>query len=193
MPRLILASASPRRRELLVQAGFVFEVEPADADETALPGEDAVALALRLARIKAEHVAERNPDAVILGADTVVAAPSGELLGKPADQAEAARMLRLLAGATHQVVTGVCVCGDPPLRTEAASAVTYVTVHALSDGEIARYIATGEPLGKAGAYAIQGRAARWIPSIRGDYSNVVGLPLALSAAMLAAAGILPAD
>ncbi len=201
MPRLILASASPRRRELLLQAGFRFEVQSTDTDETALPREDAVALAVRLARAKALAVAAAAPDAVVLGADTVVVAPSkstagGEVLGKPADDADAARMLALLSGATHQVVTGVCVhrsnSPEGGGRTEVAAALTWVTFHTLSKAEIAAYIATGEPAGKAGAYAIQGRAARWIPRIHGDYSNVVGLPLALAADMLAAAEIFPA-
>ena len=199
VPRLILASASPRRRELLLQAGFRFEVQSTEADETALPGEDAVALAVRLARAKALAVAAAAPDAVVLGADTVVVAPSkstvgGELLGKPADDADAARMLALLSGATHQVVTGVCVHSTVggAGRTEVAAALTWVTFHTLSHAEIAAYIAAGEPAGKAGAYAIQGRAARWIPRIHGDYSNVVGLPLALAADMLAAAEIFPA-
>ncbi len=186
-PRLILASASPRRSELLLQAGYRFSVEPADADETARPGEDGVALALRLAQAKAEAVHARHPGEIVLGADTVVEAPSGELLGKPADEADAARMLRLLAGTTHAVITGVCVCS--PARTEVAAALTYVTFHALSEAALAAYIQSGEPIGKAGAYAIQGRAAVWIPRIAGDYSNVVGLPLALTGSMLAAAGV----
>ncbi len=191
---LILASASPRRKELLLQAGFVFSVEVADVDETALPGEDAVTLALRLARIKAEAVWARlqgeQPAAVVLGADTVVAAPGGELLGKPVDDEDAARMLRLLSGGSHQVVTGVCVCAQE--RTEVAAALTFVRFYTLSEAEIAQYIATGEPQGKAGAYAIQGRAARWVPGIQGDYSNVVGLPLALVSDLLAPLGIAPA-
>lgn len=186
-PQLILASASPRRRELLLQAGYQFTVEPAEADETARPGEDGIALALRLAQTKAEAVQARHPGEVVLGADTVVEAPDGELLGKPADAADAARMLRLLAGATHAVVTGVCVCS--PARTEAAAALTYVTFQALDDAAIAAYVGSGEPMGKAGAYAIQGRAALWIPRILGEYSNVVGLPLALAGSMLKAAGI----
>ena len=189
MGGLILASASPRRRELLLQAGFAFEVQSGEVDETALAGEDAVALGVRLARVKAEAVVSTAASGVVLGADTVVCSPSGELLGKPVDEADAARMLALLSGATHQVATGVCVCGSG--RTEVAASLTYVTFHTLSAAEIAAYIATGEPLGKAGAYAIQGRAARWIPRIHGEYSNVVGLPLALVATMLAAAGIFP--
>lgn len=195
MSRLILASASPRRRELLLQAGFEFEVLSVDVDETASPHEEGVALALRLARAKAEAVAGRfQPDAtasetgvVVLGADTVVIAPSGELLGKPVDDQDAARMLGLLAGASHQVVTGICVVGAG--RTEVAACLTYVRFHTLTTAEIAAYVATGEPAGKAGAYAMQGRAARWIPHIQGDYTNVVGLPLALTTEILAAFGL----
>ena len=188
-PTFILASASPRRRALLLQAGYLFEIYPTEADEAARPGEDAVALALRLAQSKAEAAFAAHPDTVTLGADTVVLAPSGELLGKPLDEADAARMLRLLSGATHQVVTGVCVCSSA--RTEAAAALTYVTFHTLTEPDIAAYLTTGEPMGKAGAYAIQGRAALWTPRILGDYSNVVGLPLAMTASMLSAAGIDP--
>ncbi len=190
MPRLVLASASPRRRELLLQAGFTFEVQATEVDETPLPGEDAVSLAIRLARTKAEAVVavtQTAQDCVVLGADTVVLAPTGELLGKPEHEQDAARMLRLLSGQTHQVVTGVCV--HTPGRTEVAAALTYVTFFTMSEAEIAAYIATGEPMGKAGGYAIQGRAARWIPHIHGDYNNVVGLPLALVTTMLAALNI----
>ena len=189
IPKLILASASPRRRELLLQAGFRFEVQVSDTEETVLPGEDAITLALRLARAKAAAVAATASGAVVLAADTVVTAPTGELLGKPADTEDAARMLRLLAGATHHVITGVCVAAAE--RVEAAASLTYVRMATLHDTEIAAYLATGEPMGKAGAYAIQGRAARWIPWISGDYSNVVGLPLALAADMLAAFAVFP--
>lgn len=190
-PRLILASASPRRRDLLLQAGFQFEVQAADADETALPNEDGVALAVRLARAKAMQVAgTAGHESVVLGADTVVIAPDGELLGKPLDTTDAARMLRLLGGSTHQVVTGVCVSGFRRLQT--AASLTYVHLHSLSEPEIAAYVAGGEPTGKAGAYAIQGRAARWVAWIHGDYSNVVGLPLALVAEMLAPFSVVPA-
>lgn len=186
---LVLASASPRRRELLVQAGFEFIVEPASIPEDVHPGEDPVAYVTRLAREKAQKVAAQlgaqSADAVVLGADTTVVAPNGEVLGKPSDGADAARMLRLLAGATHQVITGVAVVAAA--RVEVASEVTQVTMLAISDEEIAAYVATGEPMDKAGAYAIQGRAARWIPRIHGSYSNVVGLPLALAATMIEAA------
>jgi septum formation protein len=201
---LVLASASPRRRDLLAQAGYEFTVLPADIPEDPRPGESPIPCVLRLARQKAEAVAAspefatlqlelatRNPaagqaaagEALILGADTTVVAPTGEMLAKPENDADAARMLRLLAGATHQVVTGVAlVAGE---HTEVAAEVTHVTMLTPTEEEIARYIATGEPRGKAGAYAIQGQAARWIPRVHGCYFNVVGLPLALVAAMIA--------
>ena len=193
-PRFFLASASPRRRELLLQGGYRFEVRSVEIDETPLPGEDAITLALRLARVKAEGAiaalaAQAEPQVVCLGADTVVASPQGELLAKPADDADAARMLRQLAGGTHQVVTGVCVADGS--RSEAAAALTYVTLQTLAEAEITAYVASGEPRGKAGAYAIQGRAARFISRIHGDYSNVVGLPLSLVATILAAFEIFP--
>lgn len=206
MPALVLASASPRRQELLRQVGFAFTVHVTDVDETPRPGEDAIALALRLAQTKARAAANRlqssaGDERVFLGADTVVISPSGEILGKPLNAEDAARMLALLSGATHQVVTGVCVHGpqiDMPATefttrtsTEIAASVTWVTFHTLSQAEIAAYVATGEPMGKAGAYAIQGLCARFIPAIHGDYSNVVGLPLALVTSMLAPFGILP--
>lgn len=196
MPQLILASASPRRQELLRQVGFVFTVHAADVDESPRLGEDAIALALRLAQAKtlAAAAAPRlaaGHELVFLGADTVVVAPSGEILGKPLDPQDAARMLALLSGATHQVVTGICLHAPGASRTEIAASVTWVTFHTLSEEEIADYIATGEPMGKAGAYAIQGRCARFIPAIHGDHSNVVGLPLALVTSMLAVFGILP--
>ncbi len=188
-PSLILASTSPRRSELLQQAGFTFSVRVADVDETALPGEGAVRLALRLATMKAAAVATPEAHEVVLGADTVVESPDGELLGKPANDADAARMLGLLAGGTHRVVTGVC-CHTAE-RIEVAATVTHVTFLSLSEAEIAAYVASGEPHGKAGAYAIQGRAARWTSRILGEYSNVVGLPLATAASMLAGCGVFP--
>ena len=182
---LVLASASPRRRELLAQAGFQFTVVPASINEDLRPGENAVAYVTRLAREKAEAVYKQldSPDdTVVLGADTTVVAPNAEVLGKPVDAADAARMLRLLSGATHQVITGVAVASASGI--EVASEVTHVTVLTLSGEEIAAYIASGEPMDKAGAYAIQGYAARWIPRIHGCYFNVVGLPLALVSGML---------
>jgi septum formation protein len=180
---LVLASASPRRRELLAQAGFTFTVTPASIPEDPQPGENPISYVTRLAREKAEAVFARlQSEIVVLGADTTVVTPNGEILGKPADATDAARMLRLLSGATHQVITGVAVVSSRGV--ENAAEVTHVTMLTLSDEEIAAYIATGEPVDKAGAYAIQGRAARWIPRIHGCYFNVVGLPLALVSGML---------
>jgi len=189
---LVLASASPRRRDLLTQAGYAFEVIPAEVCEDLQPGEQPIPYVLRLAREKAEAVAGSAEvlalaagaadSAIVLGADTTVVAPNGEILGKPENDADAARMLRLLSAATHQVITGVAVAAGG--ATEVAVEVTHVTFAWMSDEEIAGYIASGEPHGKAGAYAIQGRAARWIPRIHGCYFNVVGLPLALATSMI---------
>jgi septum formation protein len=187
---LVLASASPRRQELLRNAGILFTVQPADIDESPLAGESALGCAKRLAREKAMAVFQGHPKSYVLGADTVVAVDD-LILGKPRDAEDAARMLRLLSGRRHAVITGVCVV-EPVVggqwsvvsHTIVASETTFVTMCEISDDEIRDYIATGEPMDKAGAYAIQGRASRWIPRIEGDYSNVVGLPVALVYAML---------
>ena len=183
---LILASASPRRRDLLDQLGLTFTVETADIDETPHLAEDPVAYVKRLAEHKAAAVFARHSvrdRLIVLGADTTVVV-SNQILGKPLDDADAARMLRLLAGRTHQVITGVAlITATAPPLVEAD--ITDVAFNSLTEGEIAAYIATGEPMGKAGAYAIQGRAARFIPRISGCYFNVVGLPLARVSAMLA--------
>ena len=183
---LVLASTSPRRRELLRQAGFSFTVSPASISEDLRPGENPLAYVTRLACEKAQSVYarmdSRDEAAVVLGADTTVVAPNGEILGKPTDAADAARMLRLLSGATHQVITGVAAVSA--FGVEVAAEVTHVSMLTLPDEEIDAYIATGEPMDKAGAYAIQGHAARWIPRIHGCYFNVVGLPLALVSGML---------
>ena len=192
---LVLASASPRRRELLAQAGFTFSVHPAHIPEDPLAGEDPIAYVTRLAREKAQVVfrslstednAKQESDSepselVVLGADTTVTLDD-EILGKPEDATDAARMLRRLSGRTHRVITGVAVVSAQ--RVEVAAEATAVRFLTLSDQEIDAYVATGEPMDKAGAYAIQGLAARWIPRIEGCYFNVVGLPLALVAAML---------
>ena len=223
---LVLASASPRRSELLTQAGYTFSVHPAHIPEDPLPDEDPIAYVVRLARQKAETVfaeittlgapgpdfgtwestdpnSNKTPHGLsVLGADTTVVidneavfpaiagvlasekrAPAApQILAKPIDAADAVRMLRLLSGRTHRVITGVAVVTAQ--HTEVAAEVTGVRFLTLSEEEIAAYIATGEPMDKAGAYAIQGRAARWIPRITGDYFNVVGLPLALVSTML---------
>jgi septum formation protein len=183
---LILASGSPRRRELLAQAGYRFQTDPSSVLEQRHPGEDGIRFATRLAREKAEEVFARRqpcPGAIIvLGADTVVICDE-EVLGKPADAADAMRMLWLLSGRTHHVVTGVAVAWGPG-STEVAAEVTQVTMRTLSPQEVADYVAGGEPMDKAGGYAIQGYAGRWIPRISGCYFNVVGLPLALVASLL---------
>jgi septum formation protein len=183
---LVLASASPRRQELLRNAGITFEVQPAHIPEDPLPGEAAKECAERLARQKALAVAGQRPHDFVLGADTLVVV-DGLLLGKPSDAADAARMLHMLSGREHQVITGVClvVNGQPSVASE----TTLVTVSEITDRDIAEYVASGEPMDKAGAYAIQGIASRWIPRIEGDYSNVVGLPVALVWRMLQQSGI----
>jgi septum formation protein len=193
---LVLASASPRRQELLRNAGISFTVHPANIPETPLMGEIPRQCAERLACEKARAVSRQYPANLVLGADTIVVV-DGEMLGKPRDEADATRMLRLLSGRTHQVTTGVCLLG--PLRTEnhkpetgfeeTRSETTSVTMTALTDEDIRSYIATGEPMDKAGAYAIQGIASRWIPRIEGDYFNVVGLPVALVCRMLQENGL----
>ena len=177
--RLILASASPRRRELLAQAGFAFEVEAADVDETQRAGEDAADYVRRLAEEKASAVFARRDGEdsalIVLGADTSVVF-DGDVLGKPADAANAERMLRRLSGRVHRVLTGVAVATRAGMVSDVVT--TEVTFSEIAEGEIAAYCATGEPLDKAGAYGIQGYAARWVPRIDGCYFNVMGLPIA---------------
>jgi len=214
---LVLASASPRRQELLRNAGIAFVIEPTSIPEVAREGELPRNFAERMAQEKAETVFRTRPNDFILGADTVVVI-DGVILGKPRDADDAARMLRLLSGRTHQVITGVCLMGGS-LRTENSqleaparsvdqrqkstatrascetefrdtrSETTLVTMTRLTDEDILSYIATGEPLDKAGAYGIQGMASRWIPRIEGDYFNVVGLPVALVQRMLHEHGV----
>lgn len=181
---LVLASASPRRSELLRNAGIPFQVEPAHVPEVPLAQETPLAYAQRLARDKAYAVFRRRPKDVVLGADTVVVVDE-HLLEKPANAEDAARMLRLLSGRSHQVTTGVCVLAAGFERTEAE--ITEVRFSSLSEEEIAYYVATGEPMDKAGAYGIQGLASRWIGKIEGCYFNVVGLPVERVYRMLRAA------
>jgi len=181
IPMLVLASASPRRQELLRNAGIPFEVQPADISEDPQPGEAAKDCAERLAREKALAVAGQRPQDCVLGADTVVVV-DGQILGKPADPADAPRMFRFLSGREHQVITGVCLVASG--QRSVASETTSVTMSEISEKEITDYVASGEPMDKAGAYGIQGIASRWIPRIEGDYCNVVGLPVALVWRML---------
>ncbi|MFZ0795073.1 MAG: Maf family protein [Candidatus Korobacteraceae bacterium] len=171
---LILASASPRRSQLLRHAGIAFTVTAADVPEEPLSNETPLKYARRLAHDKALAVFVSHPEDVVLGADTVVVVDE-HLLEKPTDAEDAARMLRLLSGRAHQVITGVCVLAEGFERSEAE--VTQVTFSQLSGDEIADYVRTGEPMDKAGAYAIQGMASRWAERIDGCYFNVVGLPV----------------
>lgn len=187
--KLVLASQSPRRKELLTLAGYQFTVVTADIDESQLPDEDPIDYTTRLAVSKAQAVFERlgkPDDTVVLGADTTVAIDD-LLLGKPSSAAEAHRMLLLLQGRAHAVTTGIALlCAA---RTLTHAETTSVFFSPMTTAEIDQYIATGEPMDKAGAYGIQGHALRWIPRIEGDYSNVVGLPLAATSQRLRIFGI----
>ncbi len=187
----ILASASPRRRELLASAGLAFAVEPSEADEAERPGEPAAAYVRRVAAAKAREVAararargDRRP---VLAADTTVVV-DGAILGKPVDRADAARMLALLSGRSHQVITGTCVIG-PDGSEQLAAATTEVRFCALGEETLAWYLDTEEWRDKAGAYAIQGHAACLVESLAGSYSNVVGLPLCEAVAALGRLGV----
>lgn len=208
---LVLASASPRRQELLRNARIPFVALAADIDEQFRVGEPARDCAERLAREKALAVAQIRPEDHVLGADTIVVVDAN-ILGKPRDAADAARMLRLLSGRVHEVITGVCISGAVASKSKphttprlesvegqlatgnrqlaTGSEITLVTMNELSEEDIREYVGTGEPMDKAGAYAIQGIASRWIPRIEGDYSNVVGLPVALVYRMLREHGAL---
>jgi septum formation protein len=183
---LILASASPRRQELLREAGIAFELCPPRIAEERQAGESPVAYACRLAREKAEAAGRRFPGRYVLGADTIVVV-DGEVLEKPQDHADAARMLRLLSGRGHQVTTAVCLIA-PEGRSQTGSSTTEVFFRRLEEEEILSYVRSGEPMDKAGAYAIQGGAGPWVERIQGEYSTVVGLPLLLMTEMLRAAG-----
>ena len=172
--RLVLASASPRRARLLAEAGYAFDVEPANVDERRLDGEAPAAYVERLAGAKARAVAPRHPRRVVVGADTIVVI-DGLVLGKPADAAEAAAMLGRLAGRRHTVLTGVALVRGA--RSAGAVEATEVTFADLDADRIRWYVATGEPDDKAGAYAAQGIGSRFIERIEGSYANVVGLPI----------------
>jgi septum formation protein len=177
--KLVLASSSPRRRELLQRAGFKFDVRPSGVEEVRRGGESGEDLARRAAREKALGVAVYSPpESLVLGADTVVVI-NGLMLGKPSDPDDAVRMLRMLSGATHRVVTGVCLVRAPGQIEAVAHETTMVKFRHLEDDEIRDYVGSGEPLDKAGAYGIQGLASRFVTRIEGCYFNVVGLPIPL--------------
>jgi septum formation protein len=185
MTPILLASASPRRRQFLAELGFMFEVRPADVDESMRPGEAAVPYAMRVARTKAMAVAA-DSGVIVLAADTVVAV-DGELFGKPADESDFRRMMARLSGATHEVVTAVAArAGDGRLLERQVS--TRVTFRPVGRAEIDWYWATGEPRDKAGGYALQGRAGAFVTRIEGSHTNVIGLPLPETVALLDEAG-----
>lgn len=189
-PSLVLASASPRRRELLEQIGVAHEVLPVDIDESALPGEAPAALATRLARGKAlAGLARDGGGRAVLGSDTIVVL-DGQVFGKPRDAADARRMLSALSGRSHQVMSAVALA-LPGGALHEALCTTEVSMRVLAPAEIEAYWASGEPQGKAGAYAIQGLGAMFIQQIGGSYSGVMGLPLYETASLLQAAGMLP--
>lgn len=187
---LVLASASPRRADLLRIAGYRFTVRPADLDESPRPGEDPSALAERLARAKASAAEPPGTPALILAADTVVAV-AGRVLGKPRDDAETRAMLGLLSGRAHQVITAVAARPVPGESIVIASSTTRVVFAPMSEGEIAWYAATGEGLDKAGAYALQGTGCLFVSTIEGSYTNVIGLPMEVVYPLLRRFGIHP--
>ncbi len=188
---LVLASASPRRRDLLARAGVPFEVRPADIPEAAHPGEAPVACAQRLARAKALAVANRmgrRPRRLVLGADTLVVI-DGEMLGKPRDADDAVRLLTRLVGRRHRVITAVALAATDTLEVHDTTVESDVVMRPADAREVRAYIATGESLDKAGAYAAQGEGRRFIERIEGSESNVIGLPLEETLALLRAAGL----
>lgn len=171
---LLLASASPRRKELLTQAGYTFSAVPANVDETVTPGTPPAQIVTQLARTKAMAVFKSHPQDTVLAADTIVVFQS-EVFGKPKNEQEAKAMLRLLSGRRHDVYTGFCICRGNETHCEAQR--TEVEFFPLSDREIEDYVKTGEPMDKAGAYGIQGRGALLVKEINGDFYNVMGLPI----------------
>jgi septum formation protein len=192
-PRLVLASSSPRRRDLLTRAQISFDVIPAEIDENFRPGEAAPELVRRLALEKALAVARRVPPPprrLVLGADTLVVL-DGEILGKPADAEQAVQLLKRLVGRTHQVVTGVALVDTADLSAVSRIVVSRVAMRAASEAELHRYVAGGEPLDKAGAYAAQGEGRRFIERIDGSESNVIGLPLDETLELLRSASFRP--
>lgn len=189
--KLILASGSPRRREMLEQLGLRFEVASSDIEEKRRPGEPVELYVERLAREKAETVASKHPDAWVIAADTVVWL-AGEVLEKPVDAADAADMLGRIAGREHVVYTGTVLRNVNIGWSEATVTATAVRIAPMTEDEISWYVATGEPMDKAGAYAAQGVGALFVESVSGNYNNVIGLPLAILLRMMRDAGIDPA-
>ena len=187
---IVLASRSPRRRQLLERAGIRYVAMPADVDETARAGESPTALSLRLACEKAGAIAEAVgavPRRFVLGSDTIVVL-DGVVFGKPRDEHDAFRLLRELAGRRHRVITGVAVVDSSNLRTWERAVETFVTMRPASDEELRSYVATGEPLDKAGAYAVQGAGRQLVAKIEGSETNVIGLPLEETLDLLVEAG-----
>jgi septum formation protein len=188
--RLILASASPRRTDLLREAGYAFDVEPAHVDESELAGEPPRAYVLRVAALKARAVAARHPGDLVLAADTTVVV-DGRMLAKPADDDDARRMLGLLSARTHHVLTGVVLVRTG--RESSAIVDTRVRFRRMTPADIDWYVASGEPHDKAGAYGVQGLASRFVEAVDGSYSNVVGLPVGAVRRLLEAEGFTPHD
>jgi septum formation protein len=186
-PTLVLASRSPRRLDLLASAGIAVDVDPIAVDERRLNGELPAAAVERVARLKAQASAARHPDRPVLGADTLVVLDD-DVMGKPADANDAARMLRRLAGRAHEVLTGVAVVWRGELHSFVER--TQVSVRPMSAAEVDWYVASGEPMDKAGAYAIQGLASRFVTRVEGSYANVVGLPVASVVELLTRLGLL---
>jgi len=186
--RIILASNSPRRKELLTQIGLSFTVAPADVDESVLPGESPESYAARVALDKARIASERAGEGIVIAADTIVAI-NDSILGKPRDGRDAEAMLALLSGKEHRVITAIAVMDTSTARNMTRTSVTKVWFRDLTEREIAAYVATGEPMDKAGAYGIQERGALLVERIEGCYSNVVGLPLSLLGEMLREFGV----
>jgi len=185
MKKLILASASPRRRDILNNAGYTFEVRPLDVDEGGISVSDPQLLVRELALLKAAACAKETPeDAFVIGADTLVSL-DGEVMGKPTDFEDAVRMLSRLSGRSHQVYTGVCVINTKNGAAISKNDTTHVTFRTLTEAEIRDYVSTGEPMDKAGAYAIQGIGQKLVSGIDGDLNNVIGFPVHLFEAIVA--------